>query len=479
MPFDAHYKPCDALSALGEGFGQVAAPARFPEAALRFRNQRHARRVGLGSLDEGQWRRAFWELLPLPQSLPAPVAMRYHGHQFHHYNPELGDGRGFVLSQLRDSPQGRLLDLGTKGSGRTPWSRSGDGRLTLQGGVREVLATELLEALGVNTSKSLSLFETGERLQRHDEPSPTRSAILVRLSHSHIRFGTFECHAYERNPRRLVRLVEYCAEHLLPEIADEPDLPMALMRAVVRRTAVLTASWMVAGFVHGVLNTDNMSITAESFDYGPYRFLPRYDEQFVAAYFDHNGLYAYGRQPAAVIWNLARLAEALGHIAPSGALSDTIYGFMPTYLKAYRARFLARLGVLPRGEQADEGLIEAVHAFLSGSAVGYERFFFDWYGGMASARRALDGMASVRYDGAAFGAMRRKLRRYEPAHPGRLRHPYFERREPCTLLIDELRQIWHQIVQDDDWSAFERRIEDIRLMGEALFEPSLHGSVEA
>jgi uncharacterized protein YdiU (UPF0061 family) len=127
----------------------------------------------------------------LADNLPQPLALRYHGHQFGVYNPELGDGRGFLFAQLRDG-NGRLLDLGTKGSGQTPWSRQGDGRLTLKGAVREILATEMLEALGANTSKTFSVVETGESLWRGDEPSPTRSAVMVRLSHGHIRIGTFQ-----------------------------------------------------------------------------------------------------------------------------------------------------------------------------------------------------------------------------------------------------------------------------------------------
>src|SRR4029079_14322360 len=137
-----------------------------------------------------------------------PLALRYHGHQFRVYNPALGDGRGFLFAQVRDAQDGRLLDLATKGSGRTPWSRGGDGRLTLKGGVREVLATAMLEALGVPTSKSFSLFETGEPLERGDEPSPTRSSVLVRLSHSHVRFGTFQRHAFHDRADHIGLLVD-------------------------------------------------------------------------------------------------------------------------------------------------------------------------------------------------------------------------------------------------------------------------------
>eukprot|EP01042_Synura_sphagnicola_P021030 gene21030-26706_t len=190
---------------------------------------------------------------------------------------------------MRDD-QDRLLDLGTKGSGTTPWSRGGDGRLTLKGGVREVLATAMLEALGVPTSKSFSLIETGEPLMRGDEPSPTRSSVLVRLSHSHIRFGTFERLAYHNDTETMTNLVAFVIENYYPGCADAASL----FDAVVSNSAKLAARWMAAGFVHGVLNTDNMNITGESFDYGPYRFLPYYLPGFTAAYFDHSGLYAYG-----------------------------------------------------------------------------------------------------------------------------------------------------------------------------------------
>src|SRR6185436_12498306 len=167
--------------------------------------------VGLATLDDAQWLRHFGRFEPLPGNLPRPLALRYHGHQFRVYNPDIGDGRGFLFAQLRDG-ENRLLDLGTKGSGQTPYSRSADGRLTLKGGVREVLATEMLEALGVNTSKTFALFETGEDLVRGDEPSPTRSSVLTRLSHGHIRIGTFQRLAFFGETQNIETLVRYCLE---------------------------------------------------------------------------------------------------------------------------------------------------------------------------------------------------------------------------------------------------------------------------
>src|SRR5476651_565382 len=185
MPVSSAYHPDPQFPALGEEFADPVAAADFPETILRFRNDRAAATVGLDTLTDAEWIAHFGRFEPLPGNIDPPLAQRYHGHQFRVYNPELGDGRGFTFAQMREVGTDRLLDLGTKGSGRTPWSRSGDGRLTLKGGVREVLATAMLEALGVNTSKSFSLIETGEALTRGDEPSPARSAVLVRLSHSH------------------------------------------------------------------------------------------------------------------------------------------------------------------------------------------------------------------------------------------------------------------------------------------------------
>ncbi|MBK5265418.1 MAG: YdiU family protein, partial [Alphaproteobacteria bacterium] len=300
-PQPAKYHPETAILSLGEKIGDPVKSADFPKTILRFRNDRWAQTVGLADWNDEQWIAHFGRFEPLEGSLQQPLALRYHGHQFRSYNPDIGDGRGFLFAQLRDGA-GRLLDLGTKGSGQTPYSRFGDGRLTLKGGVREILATEMLEALGVNTSKTFSLIETGEELVRGDEPSPTRSAAMVRLSHGHIRIGTFQRIAFERDEAMMRRLVDYC---LMQFGMDDENTggPVALLRQVVENTADLAASYMAAGFVHGVLNSDNINITGESFDYGPWRFTPKWDPAFTAAYFDQTGLYAFGRQAEAIHWD--------------------------------------------------------------------------------------------------------------------------------------------------------------------------------
>lgn len=479
MPItSADYRPDPAILRLGDGFYDVVKAARFPAHTLRFRNPRWASRVGLGGLDAAEWERHFAAFDPLPQNLAEPLALRYHGHQFAVYNPALGDGRGFLFAQIREvnvageagAEPPRLLDLGTKGSGRTPWSRGGDGRLTLKGGVREALATEMLEALGVYTSKTFSLFETGEQLMRGDEPSPTRSSVLVRLNHSHIRFGSFQRHAYLDDTPRLAALLAYSVEHYAPHLAasGEADLPVAFVADVSRKAADLCASYMIAGFVHGVLNTDNMNITGESFDYGPYRFLPTYDPAFTAAYFDHTGLYAFGRQPQTFLWNLTRLADALRPLSPNAAFGPALREFEGAFHSALRGRLLKRLGLRPNGPDIDGALVDACFDFLGESQVGFDQFFFDWYGGAASRPRALAGPAAARYSGPRADALLSLFEAYEPATQGALDRPYFQRQTPVTLLIDEIESLWAPIAERDDWSLFEAKIEAIRELHAAV-----------
>ena len=376
MPVDAAYTPEPAFAALGPEFSDPVAAADFPQLAARFWNARAAATVGLAGLTEEERAAHFGRFAPLPGQ-PGPRAMRYHGHQFRTYNPELGDGRGFLAAQLR-AGDGRLLDLATKGSGVTPWSRSGDGRLTLKGGVREVLAASMLEALGVPTSRAFALYETGEALQRGDEPSPTRSAVLTRLSWSHVRFGTFQRLAYFDRADLMSGLIDHVVRLYYPEL-DGLDGPAArapaLLEAVAARAARTTAGWMAAGFVHGVLNTDNMNITGESFDYGPWRFLPRSDPEFTAAYFDHSRLYAFGRQPHAVFWNLQQLAATLTLVEPDrDALVAALNTFAPAYRAATAAAMLDRLGVGPAaGREADERFADAAFAALAGRGGGRRR----------------------------------------------------------------------------------------------------------
>ncbi len=466
MPPNPQYRPATTHAGLGGEFYDPVDAAAFPQRILRHRDQRWAARVGLDGLTNEEWLAHFGAFQPLPGSLPQPLALRYHGHQFRNYNPDLGDGRGFLFAQLHDLQDGRLLDLGTKGSGKTPWSRGGDGRLTLKGGVREVLATTMLEALGVYTSKSFSLVETGEALQRGDEPSPTRSGVLVRLNHSHIRIGSFQRLAHLGKAEDMQRLLDHSIHHYLPDAwRDDPaERATAFLADVARRVAVLGASWMAAGFVHAVLNTDNINITGESFDYGPWRFLPTYDPDFTAAYFDYGGLYAYGRQPDTLLWNLVRLAECLLPLSDKPALEGVLQGFAPQFESALDAAVLRRLGLAPAGLEEDAALARHWWAFLAESGVGFEQAFFDWHGGAAAASRAGHSPAAAYYGTPAFAPVRAALDVRPPAPGARLDDPYFTRAQPCTMLIEEVEAIWAPIAERDDWAAFHAKLADIEAM---------------
>lgn len=469
MPVTKCYQPENLHESLGDPFFDRVEAARFPQTILRFRNQRWAARVGLDGLTDAEWIAHFGRFDALPGGLPEPLALRYHGHQFRVYNAELGDGRGFLFAQLRDAEDGRLLDLGTKGSGQTPWSRRGDGRLTLKGGVREILATEMLEALGVDTSKTFSLIETGEALMRGDEPSPTRSSVLVRLSHSHIRIGTFQRLAFHDDKPAIDRLLDYVCRHYFPALAELPGpaKARAFLEEVVARVARLGAGYMSAGFVHGVLNSDNINVTGESFDYGPWRFAPTYDPQFTAAYFDEIGLYAFGRQPSALAWNLARLAECLLHLTGLDAAQKTLDSFAGAIQNAFRVALLRRLALASAGEEADARLSKAFTDFLTATRAPFEQTFFDWRGGLASVERANASPSASFYLTPEFAAVRAALAEHETTVEARLDHPYFQRPAPCAMLIDEVEAIWAPIAETDDWSALTRKLAWIGEMRDA------------
>ncbi len=447
------YRPASAILSLGEAFYDVVEPAPFPEHKLRFRNQRAAAEVGLDALDPAGWLDHFGRFVALPASLEQPLALRYHGHQFRTYNPDLGDGRGFLYAQLLDG-RDRLMDLGTKGSGRTPWSRAGDGRLTLKGGVREVLATEMLEALGVTTSRSFSLIETGEALDRGDEPSPTRSAVLVRLSHSHVRYGTFQRLAALEQPESIAKLMDYVLANIA-RLDPGADGYAALMDYAVEGAARLAAQWHVAGFVHGVLNTDNMNISGESFDYGPWRFLPAWDAGFTAAYFDHFGLYAFGRQAEALQWNLFQLAQALRTVAPTESLVPALKRWPELLATEARHQALWRLGLLPAGDTREEALVRAFESGLGESGIQPDAAWFAFRGGRVPAAAH-----------PAFAPFIELLAGFEPG-PGALDHDYWADPGPCTMLVDEVETLWSAIAERDDWALLEAKIAAVRRMGEA------------
>src|SRR4028119_260014 len=373
-----NYDP--AIESLGDDYFDEVPAADFPQHILRFRNDKLLPILGLdpAQVTDQHFIEAFGEF----QCVRPFLALRYHGYQFNAYNPNLGDGRGFLYGQVRGT-EGRLYDFGTKGSGRTPYSRGGDGRLTLKGGIREVLAAEALHRLGVRTSRCFSLVETGDALWRGDEPSPTRSSVMVRFSLSHIRFGTFERLHYIRRPDLIKKLLDFVIEYYYPELHLEatkaglsaPEKYALFYADLVQRVAELVAQWMAAGFCHAVLNTDNMSITGESFDYGPYAFIPTYNPNFTAAYFDYSGRYSYANQPGICRLNLELLQDPLAAVIPVADMAAGLAKFDEYYYRAYRQLMLNKLGFEQLPEPQAEELLGLTIRFLKDSQIGYHAFF--------------------------------------------------------------------------------------------------------
>lgn len=363
-----NYEP--AIEALGSDYFDQVTADEFPQHILRFRNNLLLPLLGLDPqiITDTDFIEAFGKF----QGRQPLLALRYHGYQFGQYNPSLGDGRGFLYGQIRGT-DGELYDFGTKGSGTTPYSRGGDGRLTLKGGVREVLAAEALHQMGVRTSRCLSMIETGEQLWRGDEPSPTRSSVMVRFNRSHIRFGTFERLHYIERPDLIKKLLDHVIEYYYSDLQGT-DKYILFYAQLVKRVAELTAQWMAAGFCHGVLNTDNMSITGESFDYGPYAFIPSYDPQFTAAYFDYYRRYSYGNQPAICKLNLELLQVPLQAVIQPGDMEAGLAMFDEYYNAEYRQLMLTKLGVFQIDSNAEE-LLKLTIEFLKTTQIGYHDFF--------------------------------------------------------------------------------------------------------
>ncbi|MFK7753595.1 MAG: YdiU family protein [Sedimentitalea sp.] len=301
----------------------------------------------------------------------SPLAQLYSGHQFGQYNPQLGDGRAVLLGEVvgRD---GVRRDIQLKGSGRTPYSRMGDGRAWLGPVLREYVVSEAMFALGVPTTRALAAVETGERVVREDV---WPGAVLTRVAQSHLRVGTFQIFAARQDVASLRQLTEYAIQRHYPDA----DGPMGLLRAVRGAQAELIAAWLSVGFVHGVMNTDNSSIAGETIDYGPCAFLDTYHPNTVFSSIDQFGRYAYGNQGDIAVWNLAQLATALIRQMddPEAAVEEAteIVHAMPEMIQvAWRARFGAKIGIVSP-EAQDEGLVQDLLAQMAEDGADFTNTF--------------------------------------------------------------------------------------------------------
>ena len=462
-----------ALESLGDDYYDIVTAAEFSQHILRFRNDDLVQQLGLdpATVSDDQFIEAFGKF----QGREPFLALRYHGYQFGEYNPFLGDGRGFLYGQVRGT-DGNLYDFGTKGSGTTPYSRGGDGMLTLKGGVREVLASEALHALGVNTSRAFSLVETGEALWRGDEPSPTRSSVLVRFSQSHIRFGTFERLEYLNRPDLIARLLEHVIDIYYPEarlFTDAQERYLHFYGELCDRAARLAAQWMSVGFCHAVLNTDNMSITGESFDYGPFAFIDRYDPRFTAAYFDYAGRYSYGNQPIICQMNLKALQKPLKLVMPEADLEAVLAPFKDRYEAYYQERMLQKLGFEQLNSELASTLVSQSLDLLNAVEVGYHDFFLsltqqfspDWRGDVSqifsTTLQASDSAAAAQLE-AWRQTYHRCLQSLEPADMSTIASTLQQTNPQTVLLRPEIEAIWEPITVEDDWQPFHNLLNKIQ-----------------
>jgi uncharacterized protein YdiU (UPF0061 family) len=300
----------------------------------------------------------------------APVAQAYAGHQFGGYSPSLGDGRALLLGEVLDV-HGRRRDLHLKGSGRTPFSRGGDGKAAVGPMLREYVIGEAMHALGIPTTRGLAVVGTGEQVVRE---TPLPGAVLVRVAASHLRVGTFQYAAAMDDPSLLRRLADHAIARHHPHAAGAHEPYLALFEAVVEAQASLVARWMLVGFIHGVMNTDNMTISGETIDYGPCAFMDAFDPATVFSSIDHGGRYAYGNQPLIAQWNLARFAEALLPLlgadvdAAVSSVTEVLASYPDRYERHWRQGMRAKLGI-DDPQPEDAGLIDELLGLLEAQRV--------------------------------------------------------------------------------------------------------------
>jgi len=357
-----------------------------PVAAPRLIRFNRVLAAELGLITEGLDPAALAEIFSGNRLPPGaePIAMAYAGHQFGHFVPQLGDGRALLLGEVRDS-HGVLRDIQLKGSGRTPYSRGGDGRAALGPVLREYLVSEAMHALGIPATRALAAVLTGETVYRE---TALPGAILTRVAASHVRVGSFQFFAARGDVAALRRLAEYVIARHYPAAAAAAQPVLALLEAVVERQAALIASWMRVGFIHGVMNTDNMAVSGETIDFGPCAFMDGFDSKMVFSSIDAQGRYAYANQPSAGQWNLSRFAETL--LPLLGDDTETAIVRATEVLSAFPARFAAhwrrgmraKLG-LELEEEADTDLIQGLLDVMQGQQADFTQTF----------RRLCDGVA--------------------------------------------------------------------------------------
>ena len=326
---------------MGPELYQLKSPDPVTEPYLIDFNPEGAKLIGL---DPAEAKRSEFVEFCAGNKLPSgaqPLAMAYSGHQFGVYNPRLGDGRGLLLGEVTND-DGQKWDIHLKGAGPTRFARGFDGRATLRATIREYLAGEALHGLNIPTTRSLAIVGIRELIYRQ---TPELAAILVRISDSHIRFGSFELFHYTNNSAKVTALADYVIHHHHPDIENEADKYRLLFRRVVTATAHMIAKWQAMGFVHGVMNTDNMCITGVTFDYGPYGFIDRFDPSYTPNTSDHSGRYALGKQAEIGHWNLGKWGETLCNLVDPEDLMEELSQYQTLFNNNYCTLMGQKLGL--------------------------------------------------------------------------------------------------------------------------------------
>ena len=356
-----------------EGFYRLSTPAVSSAPALLFFNNELATSLAIDiNKNDVDSLAQLFSGTKLPNNA-TPLAQVYAGHQFGYFNPQLGDGRALLLGEVI-SDSGQRFDLVLKGSGRTAFSRGGDGKAAVSHVLREVLISEAMHALGIPTTRALAAVSTGEVIYRE---TPLPGAVLTRVASSHIRVGTFQFFAARQEYTRLKQLADYSIKRHDPELLNSDNPYLAFLNTVIERQAQLIAQWMAIGFIHGVMNTDNMSIAGETIDYGPCAFLEHYKPGTFFSAVDQQGRYAYQNQPPIAQWNLARFAEALLPILHHDSeqakvlASDSLNQFRTCYERHRLRIFSAKLGIDIIDKEQNKKLIDHWLSLLDKNTIDF------------------------------------------------------------------------------------------------------------
>lgn len=386
-----------------------------------------------------------------------PLAQVYSGHQFGVWAGQLGDGRGILLGeqQLAD---GRRFDWHLKGAGLTPYSRMGDGRAVLRSTLRESLASEAMHALGIPTSRALSVVTSDTPVYRE---RAEQGAMLMRIAESHLRFGHFEHFYYRRQPEKVQLLADYAIRHHWPHLAEDSDKYPIWFRDVVTRTARLIARWQTVGFAHGVMNTDNMSLLGLTLDYGPFGFLDDWQPDFICNHSDYQGRYSFDNQPAVALWNLQRLAQTLSPFIRAEDLNRALDDYQPALLTEYGQRMRRKLGLFSE-EKGDNDLLNGLLELMAREGSDFTRTFrslslTEQYSAASPLRdEFIDRDAFDRW----FSNYRGRLQREEISDDARRRS--MQENNPAMVLRNWLAQRAIEQAESGDYAEFARLHQALR-----------------